>query len=336
MIFRAIEKHKEVQKVRDEGYTKGLSTGFSKLDEIYTIKKGFPLFIAGSPHHGKSEFVLDLLVNTSNLYGWKHFIYAGEGGEIADVIAELAHKYTMKPLRKKIDEHTSNEYAMSNLEYVEAMEFIDKHFFFLDTDVDFTIEKFYKLAAEAEVKYDVKFDTTLIDPFNDVVEDLQKHGNREDKWLKWALKYVRTDAKKFNRLNIIITHIADIAPQLDKDSGQRFTPIALPSEWAGGRTWHRRAFTMLLIYRPPFFMKRDDGEQVAENETWVINQKAKPKGSGKLGKISLFWNWQKNRFNELNIFSGVNLPIKQESLPVLKQMPNNKNFFEVDKEETPF
>ena len=34
----------------------------------------------------------------------------------------------------------------------------------------------------------------------------------------------------------------------------------------------------------------------AENETHIIVQKSKPKGIGKTGKASIFWDWKKNRY----------------------------------------
>lgn len=298
MIHNAISQHEELTRIRNEGELIGLGTGWKSVDEIYTLKRGYPLFIAGAPHHGKSEFVFDLLLNTSIIHGWKHFVYSGESGSIADTIAELAHKYARKPLRKKINGQ-ENKYAMSDKEYVDAVDFISNHFYFLDPNSEFTLKNFYAHAKKAEEKFGVKFDTTLIDPFNDVEEELTKHGNREDKWLKHELKRVRIESQINNRIDILVNHIADIAPQIDKDSGNRYTPVALPSEWAGGRTWHRRAFTMLLIYRTRNFMKRENGTPCIENETWVINQKAKPKGSGKLGTVSLLWDWRENRFQEI-------------------------------------
>ena len=301
-FFTASSRHSELHTLRNEGVSKGISTGWNALDEIYTVKKGYPLFIAGSPHHGKSEFALDLMVNLSKVHAWKHFVYAGEIGSADELISEIAHKYIGKPFRKKIDSVTDNSYAMDEGEMYQALDFIDKHFVILDTEdeksevTDFTPEQFYALADEAEKERKIKFDCTLLDPFNDVVENLEKYGGREDKFLKDALKLIRSDSKRKNRLNIVINHIADITPVTDKHSGSRYIPVALPTEWAGGRTWHRRAFTMLLIYRPPILVELPGGGKPKHNETWVINQKAKPKGSGKLGQCSLYWDWKENKF----------------------------------------
>jgi hypothetical protein len=53
---------------------------------------------------------------------------------------------------------------------------------------------------------------------------------------------------------------------------------------------------MVLIYRPPAFLKDSNGKNFEPNETHVICQKAKPKGIAKLGQVSVFWDWKKNRY----------------------------------------
>jgi hypothetical protein len=109
------------------------------------------------------------------------------------------------------------------------------------------------------------------------------------------LKKVRVNAKKHDRINILVHHIADVRAVTDS-AGNRYMPPALPNEWAGGRTWWRRAFTMLLVYRPPKFLTNDNGEPVQPNESWVFIQKSKPKGTGKIGKVSIYWDWKKNQY----------------------------------------
>lgn len=287
--YRANNVKKELEQVVVAGHPRGEFTGFRPLNEIVTLKKGFPLYLAGLPHSGKTELALEMALNTSVLYGWKHFMYLGENGSIAEIVAELCHKLISKSYR-------SAPWSMTEKERLIAEIFVNDHFVFVDPEQEFTVEGFYALVELAEIELGIKFDTTLFDPFNDVREELEKYGNREDKWLKHELKRVRTVSKKNNRIDILVNHVADIKPIYDKDSGFQYVPVPLPSQWAGGRTWHRRAFTMLVVYRPPIFMQKASGENYAENETLVINQKAKPKGTGKLGEASLFWDWKKNRY----------------------------------------
>ncbi len=63
------------------------------------LKKGYPLFVAGNPGSGKTEFIFEILINTSIMYGWKHFIYCGEGGNIEHIYNELLFKYLQKPYK---------------------------------------------------------------------------------------------------------------------------------------------------------------------------------------------------------------------------------------------
>lgn len=283
--FKLQNKINEVKKFAENGLSDLKSTGLSVLDEYVWLKKGYPLFVAGSPGSGKTEFVMEILLNTSILYGWKHFIYCGEGGNIEHIFNELLHKYLQKPLKY------TDEKDKLNAEY-----FIDTHFIIANHDEDFTISEFYDTVLECEKELNIKFDTTCFDPFNDLKDESDVFGGREDKYLAYALKQVRISSKKNNRIDILVNHIADIKPIVDPDSKKRYIPYALASEWAGGRTWQRRGFTMLLIYRPPAFLKDDNGVPFAENETRVHIQKAKPKGTAKIGVRSIFWDWQKNRY----------------------------------------
>lgn len=289
-FFRLFEVADQLGNLRDNGITKGESCGLVALDEFFSLKKGFPLFIAGAPYSGKTEFILEVLLNTSILYGWKHFIYVGEGGDVENIFGELIHKYVKKPFIK------TAPYFIDDKEFILAKVFIQKHFIIANHDKEFTIGEFYATVLEAEVECNMKFDTTLFDPFNDIKEETEGFGGREDKYLASALKTVRVDAKKNNRINILVNHIADVRAVFDQLTGNRYMPPALPNEWAGGRTWWRRAFTMILVYRPPTWMKDENGQEYQPNESHICIQKSKPKGVGKIGKASIFWDWQKNRY----------------------------------------
>ena len=284
-FFRLEDKINETKLFAEHGLKDVKQTGLSILNDYLGLKKGYPLFIAGSPGSGKTEFTLEILMNTSILYGWNHFIYCGEGGNIEHIFNELLHKWLQKP------------YSLATeREKLDAEYFISEHFIIANHDNDFTINEFYDLVLKTEKELNIKFDTTLFDPFNDIKDETELFGGREDKYLAHALKQVRISSKKNNRIDILVNHIADVKAQLDKDSNTRYTPHALASEWAGGRTWQRRGFTMVMIWRPPVFLKDSQGMPYAKNETHVIIQKAKPKGVSQIGTRSIFYDWKKNRY----------------------------------------
>jgi hypothetical protein len=296
----------ELTEYRENGIQRGHYCGYEILDEIYTAKKGYPLFIAGAPHSGKTEITMQLLLNWSQLHGWKHFCYFGENGTPTEVYADLCFKLVGKPyLKKHINkqgEVVDNPYAMDEAERVWAEQVINEHFFILDLDTnneEVTIEQFYKRVEAAEFETDWKFDTTTFDPFNDLVEELAAHGGREDKYFGYALKVARTQSKKSNRIDILVNHIASVKPER-VGAVWRMRP-AFPNEWAGGQVWHRRAFTMLLIFRPGKDDVDEAGEKYGEGVVFIVNQKAKPKGSGNLGTAKMFFDWKTNQYYELGM-----------------------------------
>ena len=304
--FKLNHKINELKAFAEHGHKDIKSCGLSSLDSIFMLKKGYPLFIGGAPYSCKTEFCFEVLINTSILYGWKHFIYCGEGGNVEHIYAELLHKYLQKPY----------QYADSKDQF-HAEYFISEHFIIANHDNDFTISEFYETVNEAEKEYNIKFDTTVFDPFNDIKEELEKFGGREDKFLADVLKQVRISSKANNRIDIVLNHIADVKAQVTPE-GVRYLPAALANEWAGGRTWWRRAFTMILVYRAPICLKDPQGMPYAENETHIIIQKSKPKGIGKVGKASIFWDWKKNRYYS---FNGNQLLYSCENLESIKQEP---------------
>ena len=63
-----------------KGDLRGKYLGFPFFDEKYTMALGNCTDWTGSGGSGKSEFLLELLLNTSLYYGWKHLIYVPDVG----------------------------------------------------------------------------------------------------------------------------------------------------------------------------------------------------------------------------------------------------------------
>jgi hypothetical protein len=288
--FKASQKANELTKLRMEGWISGTSTGIEPLDEIYTMKKGYPLFIAGAPGSGKTELMCEIMLNASKLRRERCFCYFGESGDVEEIIADLAFKFIGKPYKSKSD------YSMSEAERMQAEQHIDEYFVFLDDEKDYTIEEFYKEVERAENEYGIKFDTTIFDPFNDLIDQTEKHNGRDDKWLAHALKLARRSSKENKRIDVLITHTADIKPIQDKETQKFYLPPALPSQWALGRTWWRRAFCMIMTYRPPEWLRDENGIPYGDNVSLIFIQKAKPKGVAKIGSCKILWDWKKNRY----------------------------------------
>jgi len=79
-------------KYRENGALRGKYLGFPFLDEHFTIALPGCTDITGFPASGKSEFWLELLLNTSLFYGWKHLIYVPDVGDKNEILDVLIHK----------------------------------------------------------------------------------------------------------------------------------------------------------------------------------------------------------------------------------------------------
>lgn len=304
-IFKAEDKSLAIDTHRRKSVRRGVSTGWANLDEYMSVKRGAPLFIAGSPHAGKSQFTKALLVNLSKIHGWRHCVYLGEEGEVRDLTLDFVELYVGKPSRMKNDDGTDNEDAMSETEFTSAFLWVNEHFAFVSPDEAdvgaFDIATFFSWVKTFEDETGMKFDTTVVDPWNDLAVDLHSKGGREDLFLADALKTVRDSSRINNRVDIVVTHIAAPYSKHVSDKGKRFAAPAEPYEWAGGQTWFRRAFVMLLVYRPPAPDSFRIGKFKAETvfgETWLLVQKAKPRGIGKVGMCRLKYDPKTNMYTE--------------------------------------
>lgn len=57
--FKVTDVLQELNDLREDGLTKGDLCGLPALDDIFTLKKGYPLFVAGAPFcFGKNQMVV--------------------------------------------------------------------------------------------------------------------------------------------------------------------------------------------------------------------------------------------------------------------------------------
>lgn len=278
------------------GTMKGAATGFKCLDELMSFKLGYSTYILGFAAAGKTEFHFELLMNLSYKYGWKHGLLSAEVGETKDVIAELIKKYVRKPF------FASDPYHVSEKEIFQAINYLDEHFYIAPGENDWNVQSIYEYFKSIEKENDIKLQTTSIDPWNDLDENLTDFGGREDKYLTHALKHSRQVAAINNWHNFIITHAANMPPLAMKsvNGGEIFnTAVPTLQSFAGGQVWGRRAMNVLGLWRPKRgTIEPQSGMPFADNEVKLIVLKSKPKGSGKEGSCSIYWDWKSNRYYE--------------------------------------
>lgn len=292
-MYKKLENvQQQLNQYRQIGVQRGKSIGFKWELLPITIKPASTTYIGAAPHVGKTEFTFDLLINLSCLHRWKHCIYSPETGEPFEIFAELCQKYIGK-------DFINSNYGMDEVERMEAENFIAEHFYIIDPDdKDLTISQFYKIVDEIEKQEDIVFNTTLIDPWNELAEEyLPEDLGREDKYLSRILGIVRKNARKTGRHNIIVNHVRDQPMQKLKNNVFYF-PMPSPRDMAGGQVWFRKGMLMIMLWRPPVGWENPSNGMITEesNELIIKVAKSKPKGVSENGIYTCYYDFKRKTY----------------------------------------
>jgi hypothetical protein len=272
----------------DIGVSPGVHIGFECLRELYTVKLGTFTLIGGYPSHGKTEFLLEILMNTAQFYGWRHGVFTPETGEPDEVAAELESKWMRKAFG-----HPGHQYRMGKDEHYRAMDELEDQFFIVNNNVaELTVDKMLSVALK--LKKEKNIDTFTIDPWNDLTHRFE----RQDVYLEEVLVKIRKFCHKHNMHFFILMHPRTKAPVEGK------LPVPTFHDYSGGGAWASKGFSIICMYRP------DTG-----NRAEVIMQKVKPKCVGKKGDAVLYFDWKTSRYYEkvggLDRFASKDISEKQ-------------------------
>ena len=82
----------KIYKHRDNYNNKGKYLGWKGMDEFYSMQLGNCTDWTGFPMSGKTQVLMECLLNTSKFYGWKHLVYFPDVGSNVEIVADLIHK----------------------------------------------------------------------------------------------------------------------------------------------------------------------------------------------------------------------------------------------------
>lgn len=293
MIKRLPDIRESLEKLKNTGIVRGELTGFKCLDEFYTVKQGSYTTVLGSPTHGKSEFIFELLINQSLKFGKRHLIYSPETGSVEEIFAELIHKYSKK------DFYYWNKNGHTDLEFNNAAEWIDWHFLIVDSDEKaYTLGELFEFVLDYEKSHpdEQKLSCVMAEPYNEIKHEMG--AQRQDLYIEELMGEVRRFCKKYKKHLFLSIHPTD-QPLVPHEKGAYY-PKPLPRQAAGGQALYRKAMAWITLWRPPVFLE-DAGVPYFENEVVVTIDKAKPKRVCFKGKCSLFFQWDLNRYYEYSL-----------------------------------
>jgi hypothetical protein len=268
-LTQAVEVTEALIEYRDNYNDRGKYLGFENLNDLYTMQLGTCTDWTGFPRSGKTQVLMELLLNTSLYYGWKHLVYFPDVGSNVEIIADLLHKKTAKCFNPKYKN------VISDKDIYRETEWLLEHFKVLtkaDVKAKLTPFEFYDMAAS--MKDEIQ--TASIDSWKDMSHPYNEYGGYA-MYLEAVLPY-RNQTAEDNNLHI---HTV-IHPKLtEKENGTRKAPT--PYDLKGGSEWFNSGKCMVTVHR----------ESTETTCADISVHKVKPRSCGNVGFCSLEFDVEK-------------------------------------------
>lgn len=216
-----------------EGRKRGLSTGFSNIDKLYSVRPGEFCVVTGYPSSGKSEWVDAVAVNMAMMHGWKFAVCSFENPP-DEHAAKWAEKYLAKPFTEGPTPRMTEE------ELRRAIVWVDRHFVTIrhgddSPTIDWVLEK----ARIAVMRYGIK--GLILDPYNEF-EHIRRDSQTETLYVSDMLSKVKRFAQGHGVHVWFIAHPSK--PQKDKQNDE-------PSLYdiSGSSHWVNKADIGISVHR---------------------------------------------------------------------------------------
>lgn len=318
-ILENSELQKDILCYLQKGSARGEYLGFPVFNEKYTMCLPGATDWTGAGGSGKSEFLLELLINTSEFYGWKHLVYVPDVGTKEEITSILLHKLTGKTFDKRYKNNLITEE-----EIYKWLPWVSEHFKILykeDKKKKITPYQFWDLFIEMHKK-DKMIKTCTIDSWKDMRRYVGRDNesiSRDDLYLEDVLGY-RNDLLDLYDVHF---HIIIHPLKTEKDKNGNRLPAG-PYDLKGGPTWFDAGKCMMTVHRV-------DGTY---NEVSVIVTKAKPGSVASLGETRFFFDMVKRRFYWSNENNDKIYAEKKYKAPNV--LFNQNNFVDEEDSDVPF
>jgi twinkle protein len=262
----------DFQSLYDKGMPTGISTGFSSVDELFTLATGNLYVVSGHAGDGKSAFIDQLVVNVGKNYGWKTCFCSFEKPPQLHAV-QLSQILTGKPFFQGVNQRMTQE------DKDNAESWIREHILFQDyIDGDMpTIEKILEKGASAVMRKGVR--VLVIDPFNFIQTD--KQYALETDMVSDMLTKVQLFAKQHDILVFFVAH--PTKPIIRDGKKNVITGVDIAKSYA----WFSKCDTGITVYR---------GQDGVEIHNW----KQRWGWHGKTGHVIMDYNSINGRFIELS------------------------------------
>jgi hypothetical protein len=280
-ITKASEILNKLTHYRKNYHERGMYLGWDDLDEHYSMQLGNTTDWTGFPMSGKTQVLMECLMNTSLWYGWEHLVYFPDVGNNIEIIADFIHKKT----GMSFDPKAKN--AISDAEIIKELDWITHHFKVLtkkEVKAKMSPMDFWDMAIK--IKKETGLHTASIDSWKDMSHPYSEYGGYAQ-YLEYALPYRNLVAEEHNLHLHTVIH-----PKLtEKEKGKRVAPT--PYDMKGGSEWFNSGKCMITVHR----------EDLTDNRVEIYFNKIKPRSVGKIGMIEKRFDLDKFRYYDIQMIS---------------------------------
>jgi len=225
--------YERLNELYTKGTGKGFSTGYSSVDEIYTVAPAQLTVVTGYPSSGKSNFVDQIMVNLAQAHDWKFAVCSFENQPEIH-ISRLMEIYTRKRFFEGRD-------RMAESEKDEAFKFVKEHFLFIDTNGEepSTLESILDRARIAVKRMGVR--GLVIDPYNYI--ELPRGDGTETA----AISDMLTRVQKFCKAHDVHTWFVAHPSKITRQGTEQPRPDGMSI--AGSMAWWAKTDCGLTVHR---------------------------------------------------------------------------------------
>lgn len=253
-----------VKEMYRNGIGHGESTGYSNVDELYTVVRGNLTVITGVPGSGKTTWLNNVMVNLGKTLDWKFAVYSTELDPELH-IATLATIYNQAPF------FNGPTQRMTEAQLDVAIKWVADHFIFIGSDDSPNYEDIIDRFEVAVMRMGVV--AVVTDPTGYIRRP--DTGQADHEAIGTMLERFRGFGKSHDCAVFVVVHPTKMRAREDGT-----VPIPRGMDISGSVAWYARADSGLTIHRDP------ENRGVSQ----VISWKARFSHSGSEGKAELYFD----------------------------------------------
>jgi twinkle protein len=221
----------------ENGQERGTTTYIPQVDNAWTWRMGEVNIWTGYQNEGKSLFLNQLSTIKAYHDGWKFGVFSPENMPMKDFFNDLVEMY----IGKSSDPYYKNN-QMTKDEYLEAINFVKRHFFLIYPKKNFNLDSIFERAKFLVKTKGIR--SLIIDPYNTVQHKMGR-GEREDLYISRFMSELKRFAVD-NKISVnLVAH--QVTPQKD-ESGRYYKPDV--NRIKGGGTFSDKADNVMFVWRP--------------------------------------------------------------------------------------